>query len=201
MRKRMVQMLVLGLMWIASTAFAETAFADWQLVNEQSDLNFMSIKQDFVAEIHRFKTLQGQVDAEGNFLITIDVNSLDTGIAIRDTRMHDWLFQTARYPVITVQGQMPGENLNKIKSLKIGESIPMPLPLTLTLVGKTQALTVPLRVTAVEGGLLLTTQQPVVVLAHLFDLTAGVEKLREVAGLKMISLAVPVTFSLLFAPL
>lgn len=186
---------------LALTLLLSSAFADWQLVNDQSDLNFMSIKQDFVAETHRFKTLDGQVDAEGNFSIIIDVNSLDTGIPIRDTRMHEWLFQTAAYPTITVQGQVPGEDLNKIKALKIGDSIQMPLPVTLTLVGKTQPLTVSLRVTAVEGGLLFTTQQPVVVLANLFALTAGVEKLRDLAALRIISLAVPVTFSLWFASL
>jgi polyisoprenoid-binding protein YceI len=194
--EEMMKILMLALTFVLSSAFA-----DWQLVNDQSDLNFMSIKQDFVAEIHRFKRLAGKVDAEGNVVITIDVNSLDTGVAIRDSRMHEWLFATARYPEIRLSGQIPLEKMQEIKELSLGESLQLPLTATLALVGKEQPLTVSLRITAVEKGLLVTTMQPVVLLANRFDLTAGVEKLRELAALKMISLAVPVTFSLFFAPL
>jgi hypothetical protein len=44
----------------------------------------------------------------------------------------------------------------------------------------------------------VTTVQPIVVNANALDLMAGIERLREVAGLPSIGYSVPVTFSLTF---
>jgi hypothetical protein len=46
--------------------------------------------------------------------------------------------------------------------------------------------------------LLVSSRKPLVLQADDYDLLAGVEKLREVAGLSSISKAVPVSFVLVF---
>jgi hypothetical protein len=49
-----------------------------------------------------------------------------------------------------------------------------------------------------ENRLLVSTDKPLIVNASQVGLLAGIEKLRELAGLPSISPAVPVTFSLVF---
>jgi hypothetical protein len=49
-----------------------------------------------------------------------------------------------------------------------------------------------------EGKLLVFSKQPLIVNLSKFNLLAGLNKLREIAKLQSINMAVPVTFSLLF---
>jgi hypothetical protein len=49
-----------------------------------------------------------------------------------------------------------------------------------------------------QGKLRVFSSQPIILQAEEFNLDAGVEALRQVAGLKSISTAVPVTLNLLF---
>ena len=50
------------------------------------------------------------------------------------------------------------------------------------------------------GGLRVIAAEPVLISAADFGLESGVEALREVAGLNVISTAVPVSFQLVFTP-
>ena len=54
------------------------------------------------------------------------------------------------------------------------------------------------QITRTGEGVIVSTLKPLVVMADSFALTAGVEMLREVAGLPSISRAVPVSFTVVF---
>ena len=73
------------------------------------------------------------------------------------------------------------------------------LPLTLSLHGLEKNLTVPVNVFGESGKLRVITSRPVIVSAADFGLGESIEALRELAGLKTISTAVPVTVNLLFS--
>jgi len=55
-----------------------------------------------------------------------------------------------------------------------------------------------LRVTRQADGVRVSTLSPLIITAESVGLVAGVESLREIAGLPSISRAVPVTFSVKF---
>jgi len=181
---------------ISLCLFAFSAKAEYQLDNEASSLNFISIKKDKIAEVHFFKQMSGSIDAEGVAKISIDLTSVETNIAIRNERMNTLLFETVNFSAASVSAEL---DVAVLQSMEMGSSIVLPVELRLDLHGSSKVISAQLRVTGLEGGaLLVSTQTPILLNAFDFGLNAGVEKLMEVAKLPSISTAVPVTFNLMF---
>lgn len=169
--------------------------AVWQLDGERSSLYFVSIKKNEVAETNHFDRLSGRYD-RGEARLTIDLTSVETGIAIRDKRMQEHLFEVDGHPSAAVTLSVPEQ---RVAGLEPGEQALLDTTATLELHGTTQELDAPLTVTRLaDGSLQVSNTRPVVINAGQFGLTQGVEKLREIAGLPSISPAVPVQFSLYF---
>ena len=175
---------------------AGSAFAEWALDNDDSHLNFISIKAGNIAELHQFHKFSGSVDDKGNVLVDIDLTSVDTSIETRDGRMREFLFETDTYPTAQFTAAIDMEVLEDIDE---GDSGIMKVAGQLAIHGATLPLEVELLVSRLESDeLVVSTAKPVIVNAGDVGLAAGVEKLRELAGLPSISLAVPVTFNLVF---
>ncbi|WP_116367889.1 YceI family protein [Parahaliea mediterranea] len=183
----------LGLLLAASGAAAQ-----WELDNDSSSLNFISIKNDAVAETHRFKSLVGFVGEDGAVQLGIDLASVDTGIEIRDGRMREMLFDTAQFTTANVTGNVDPAILSQIEA---GTVLSTDLDVNLSLHGVDAKVSVPVVVMGESSGQLrVITARPVLLSANNFELQKGVAALQEVAGLKSISTAVPVTFHLVFKP-
>ncbi|MEX0618023.1 MAG: YceI family protein [Pseudohongiellaceae bacterium] len=181
---------------IATGVLATKSQAEWTLDNDASELSFVTIKADHVAEIHTFDTLSGKLSNQGDLRITIDLASVNTLIPIRDERMQAMLFETDRFPRGNVSGQL---DLQKLSSLAVGDSTIVSVPFTLDLHGSSQEIAPDLLVTKLANGRLLAgTTKPIIVMADSFGLVEGVQRLREVAGLPSISNAVPVNFTVVF---
>jgi len=171
-----------------------SAFADWTLDNEQSTVSFVSVKKGTVMESHHFKTLTGHVSDVGKFSLNIDLSSVDTSIAIRDQRMNEHLFETAKFSQATISGLVPSSLLS---SLKANNTTKTTLSSQLSLHGQTVPVTLVVSVTKLtDGSLLVASVKPVIIKATDFDLVKGIEKLRQLAGLPSISTTVPVSFVL-----
>lgn len=188
---------------IAKTAFVllapllalNSAQAHWSLENEASTLSFVTTKADNVAEVHTFDTLSGSVAPDGAVAISIELASVNTLIPIRNERMQAMLFETALFPNATIAATV---DFASISAMAPGSTATMQLPFTLDLHGSSGSYTADVLVTRLEGGVVASTLKPIIVTADAFGLVAGVEALREVAGLTRISNAVPVTFSVTF---
>ncbi|MDJ0940305.1 MAG: YceI family protein [Woeseiaceae bacterium] len=177
-------------------ALSTPAAADWVLDNDASRLSFVTTKANVAAEVHRFRSLEGNVDERGNATVAIDLNSVDTSIEIRDERMREMLFETEKYPTATLAATI---DMNEIKALEPGSKTNILTEAQLQIHGTTVSLTVDLSVARLsETRVLVASDAPVIVNAGQSGLAAGVERLREVAGLPSISPAVPVTFVLAF---
>ena len=170
------------------------AHASWQLVNEASQLHFISTKASHIAESHTFTELSGGITDAGHAALNIGLKSVATGIDIRNERMQSMLFDVLSFPEAQIKADL---NLNAFTSL----NAPLITPITadLSLVGQTtqvqgEVLVVPID----ENTVSVTTVQPIVLDANALELVSGVEALREIAGLPSISYSVPVTFSLTF---
>jgi polyisoprenoid-binding protein YceI len=172
------------------------AWADWEVDSTESVVNFVSIKNNGVGEIHSFASLVGFIGAAGNVHLTINLDSVETLIEIRDERMRELLFETVRFPVAQVTTQIDPALLAEVAR---GKTVTTDLPVTLTLHGQEKALNISVVVFGEDdGSLRVLSTQPVVINAADFGLDSGVAALQKIAGLQSISSAVPVTLQLLF---
>lgn len=192
MNKDILWLSALLMMLSMNTAFA----TQWQLDSDTSHLNFISTKKTHISEIHQFKTLDGTVDDLGNAVITINLASVDTKIAIRDERMTTFLFEVANYPTAVLKATIDPETIDAIAE---GASAEHVIDATLELHGQTVPLTFDVVVTRLVGAKLsVVSVHPILLNVADFGLIAGVEKLRELAKLPSISHTVPVSFYLNF---
>ena len=195
---RQIRTSLLALIACAALWPWSAASAQWELVNGRSSVNFISIKNDIVAETHSFTSMVGFIGADGNAQLVIDLDSVETMIPIRNERMREMLFETAKFPAAKISAQVEPGLLDEMAD---GGIITLDLPLRIELHGQSKTVTAPVAVVAEPGGNLhLYSTRPIVVNASDFGLEAGVVALRDIAGLKGISNAVPITVELVFAP-
>jgi polyisoprenoid-binding protein YceI len=185
--------LVLALCLVAP---AGVAWADWELDNTESVVNFVTIKNDLVGENNTLKALEGSIAVDGKARLTIHLNSVETLVEIRNQRIRDLLFQTAKFPVATVTAEVDPAVFAASNSGGVRQ---VDLPIKLAMHGREKNLSAYLSVVVEDDGdLIVTTTHPVLVNASDFDLEGGIEALRKVAGLKSISAVVPVSMQLRF---
>lgn len=180
---------------LAPIVFIGSANAHWSLDNAASTLSFVTVKAEHVAEVHTFDVLSGSIDDAGEVKIAIELASVNTMIQIRNERMQAMLFETNLFPDATITGKV---DLEAITAMNPGASEVMQIEIELSLHGASIALTAELMVTRLESGVMASTLKPIIVTADSVGLVAGVEALREVAGLPSISRSVPVSFTLVF---
>ncbi|HET8816994.1 MAG TPA: YceI family protein [Pseudidiomarina sp.] len=171
-----------------SVAHAQT----WTIDADSSVLNFVSVKNDTVAETHRFTDLSGAV-TDGKLEVNIPVTSIDTQIPIRNERLLKHIFNSEQYPTITVTSELDMASIDEIPA---GSTLPLPINLDVFLAGTAGSVEANLQVTRLDADrLLVTTTSPALINASAFKFSDGVEQLRTIAGLQSIDLVVPVTFS------
>jgi hypothetical protein len=91
--------------------------------------------------------------------------------------------------------------MNQLRQIAPGEQGTITAEAELDLHGQRATLTINAAVVhRQDGSLLVSSEEPLVVTASQFELGAGIERLREIAGLPSISPAVPVTFRLTLRP-
>lgn len=180
----------------------QVATGYWTLDGGASSLSFVSVKAAQVGEAHSFGLLSGGIAVTvlddgskgGEVNIGIDLASVNTNIAVRDERMREHLFETAKYPVARVRGEVP---VTDYLALPAGGSTQSAIKLMLDLHGVEVPVSAEVLVSRLsDSRFLVASTKPVVLSAAGFNLVAGIEKLRELAGLPSIAGAVPVTFVL-----
>lgn len=172
------------------------AQANWYLDNESSRLSFTSTKNANIAEVHRFLTLHGKVDRTGLAELEVELESVSTGIALRDERIREQVFNIEQFPRAKINAQL---DLGPISDLAPGAQLELRLPLVVQLHGKSHSYRAELLATRLdERRFQVVTLEPLVVNAQDFDLTPGFSALRSAAGLSAVSLAVPVGAVLIF---
>jgi polyisoprenoid-binding protein YceI len=175
-----------------------SAWAQWELDNTRSVVNFVTVKNASVGEINSFSSLVGYIGAAGKVQLTISLDSVETLVPIRNERMRELLFETVQFPAATISAQLEPALLTAAAE---GGVLTADVPITLTLHGHEKALSMPVIVVAEgDGRLRVFSARPVLVNAGDFGLEAGVAALQKIAGLQSISNAIPVTLHLLFVP-
>jgi hypothetical protein len=184
------------LAFLLLTGAALSARADWYLDGESSRLSFVSTKNANVSEVQRFLVLHGKVDPQGLAQVEVELESINSGIPLRDERMRKELFQVERFPDALITTKI---DLRPINDLAPGAQLELRLPLMVDLHGKQHEYQAELLATRLDDRRFqVVTLEPLVVNAEDFDLAPGLETLRKMAGLSAISLSVPVGAVLIF---
>lgn len=170
--------------------------AAWSLDSTASYLNFVTTKNIHTVEAHSFTSLSGDISAAGVAALRIDLNSVDTGVALRDERMRDLLFKTTNFPTATVTLNLPSGLLS---GLAIGNTSEIQITASLDLHGVASPVATKVSVQRLSATrILVQNLSPVVVNAPDHALADGVEALRNAVGIASISAAVPVDFTLIY---
>lgn len=184
----------MGLLLIGLLTAVQAA-AQWELDGERSSINFISMKNAAIAETHSFTSLVGYIGKTGNVQLNIDLNSVETQVPIRNERMQKLLFETAEFPNAKISANVDPAVLAAVVE---GGTVSTEIPVTLSLHGLEQELAVAVTVFSDGGSLRVIGSRPLLLRAADFGLVDGIEALREIAGLKTISTAIPVTLNLHF---
>lgn len=106
--------LVLFLFFITNLSVAQT------FLTESGNVNFLS--EASLSEFNGVSDkLHGLINLSGNVLdFYVDLNTLDTGIGLRDKHMRDNYLETEKYPFAEFSGKF-----NAIPGLAIGSKIPV----------------------------------------------------------------------------
>lgn len=181
---------MLALFLVSAVASA----TNWQLDNTRSELSFISIKKQNIAEVHTFGQLAGDLNARGEFSLNIDLSSVDTSIDIRNARMKEFLFQVADFPTANITAKLDVDSIN---AMTVGQQRSDSVTGTLALHGQQQELQIDVVISKLaDDKLFVVSSKPILLNVSDYQLVEGVEKLRELAGLPSISHAVPVSFYL-----
>jgi len=168
----------------------------WKINSDASDLRFVTTKNTNFAEVQRFTRLDGEISPSGSVKLVIDLASVETRIPLRNERLQSMLFEIVKFPTAQFEGVV---DMNQLRALEQGATLDVDVTGKLAIHGQTQEAAASLRVVRIKGDrLLVTTRAPILVNADKFDMTSGVEKLREIMGLPNIIGTVPVSFSLVF---
>jgi hypothetical protein len=160
----------------------------WTL-SDESRISLTSTKNGLVSETHSLAAIKGEVSAAGKVELALDLRAIETNIPIRNERMQTWLFGDE--PVAKLSADVQPALRASETAFTIDQT------LTLEANGNTVMLDVPLTVVR-EGNAAAKVAGQLVIDVADFGYAAGIEKLREIAGLKSISTEVPVDVKLVF---
>lgn len=173
----------------------------WTLDGSQSSIRYVSTKNDHNAEVNTFtqgtdgsNALEGSIGDSGEAVLSIDLNDLETGVATRNERMRNFVFETELLPTAYVTVALDTASL---ASMPAQMSIKQTLSGSLTVHGVSQDIEADVIIAKTSANsLLVSTLKPILVDSKDFDFAGGIEVLRMLASLSSIGEVVPVYFNL-----
>ena len=193
----MKKALILGLFLLFPALSFSAGASNWTVSSDASRVSFVSVKAETIGEIHHFTAVEGGITDAGEAFVRLPLASVETLIDIRNERMQEFLFEVVKFPAATISTSL---NLADYEKMAVGDRTLVTVAATLELHGVTSELEFDAFVTRIaDNKVTVDTAAPIILDADEFELGAGVEKLRELAGLDVISPIVPVTASIVFA--
>ena len=174
--------------------------ASWEVQGDASSLRYLSSKLvpgslQAIFESNLFAKFHGQVQ-DNKLVLMIDTKSVNTKIPIRDMRVVEHVFQSAKYPFATVTLPVNEKSIDKMAIGVVEMRDVQPL---LTLRGITHPISAKVSIVRTQADrILVQSVEPVLVDASRYAMTEDFSKLQEIAKLFKIPMVIPVSFSLQF---
>lgn len=183
---------------ISSSVNASKAnsIGNWSLDSSTSYLGFATTKNINTVESHTFTGIAGGISDAGLATLVIDLNSVNTGNAIRDGRMQGLLFEVVEFPKATVTLNLAN---NQIGDIPIGGTATQNISANLNLHGVDGIINTKVSVQKLSATRIqVQSLSPIIINAPDYALANGVEELRKAVNITSISTAVPVNFVLFY---
>ena len=185
-----------------STVNEQTTAQNWQVDNARSNFTFVTTKAgqpgtNAITEVSSFKRVAGSVTSQGQIELLVDLTSIDTGFEIRDDRVKAMLFNVGATPQAKFAAKIEA---NTIRSIPANGFKDVEVAGQLTIAAQTKPVVAKLRVSQLgTGALQVATIAPIVINANDYGIGTGVEALRDIMGLNLLSPAAPVSFNLVMS--
>lgn len=188
-----VSILLTSLAFTAVPGIAEPA---WILDPSSSSLTYQSVKKNTIVETNSIRNITGRIEPDGNAKIDFDLDSVDTGVDLRNVRMRFLFFETFKYPVATLTAKVDPA---AFADLKTRRRMTVPLNFTLDLHGVDKEMQTDVVVTLVTDTMVsVASRSPVSIQVADFDLLPAIEKLQQAANVSSIVPTASVSFDFIF---
>ena len=168
----------------------------WTLDAAGSPLTYQSVKKNTVVETNRLRNLSGEVSPDGTARVTIDLNSVDSGIDVRDVRMRFLFFQTFKFPAANVTTKIDPAS---VADLQTKRRLKMKLPFTLDLHGFTKDFSAAVVVTLIsDTQVSVASETPIEIKVEDFGLLPAITKLEQAGDVTNILPVASVSFDFVF---
>ena len=191
-RTRQSLVLIASFIWCVNASAKHPQ--SWQLDSSNSSVSFVSIKKGNIAETHTFSEFDGQVNS-GVASVTIQTESVESNVDIRNQRMRKFLFETGLFPDILISANVEAA----LNNVEVGQSKILSLPANLSMHGVSKELSLVARISKLSNNrILVSSSQAVLIRAKDYNMLEGVLKLSSLVNNLAIAETVPVSFSLVF---
>lgn len=181
---------------LALGAAPARAASSWTLDPTASTLSYQSIKKNTIVETNKIRNISGVIAPDGTAKVTIDLNSVETGVDIRNVRMRFLFFETFKFPVATVSTKLDPA---AFADLATKRRMKLSLPFTLDLHGQTKDLRADVVVTMIsDSAVSVTSDSPIEIKVEDFGLGPAIEKLEQAGNVANIVPVGSVSFDVLF---
>ena len=152
----------------------------WTLVAKSSKLQFQSVKNMSKVETSSFASYNGHIDPDGRAIITVQLDSVDTKIDLRNVRMRFLLFETFLHPEAFVNLTI---NAADFSALATARRQTFAVSFELDLHGVKQQMQTDVVATLITNDMVsVASTAPVLVAFDQFNLMDGMQKLQEAAN-------------------
>ncbi len=186
-------LMIVSLGVITSSAIS-AGHSEWKVNTEGSTVYFGSIKKDRFGEVHLFSGISGSIAKDGTVSIDIDLKTIDTNQKSRDSRMIKHVFKSDLVAKLSAK-----VNMDDVNAIAVGETGTVPVEGTLTLGGVSVPITTNFFLVHLSDTKVIASTQSMIMLSTArMEMTAGIDKLMELAHLPSIARVSPVTIRLVF---
>ena len=169
---------------------------DWTLDAGASKLTYQSVKKNTIVETNSIRNISGSLTEDGVGKIVFDLDSVDTGVDLRNVRMRFLFFETFKFPTATVT-----VNVDKaaFADLPTKRRMTTKLPFKLDLHGIVKDYEANVVTTMISDTMVsVASESPVSVKVEDFGLLPNVEKLQIAANVQNILPVASVSFDFVF---
>jgi outer membrane protein OmpA-like peptidoglycan-associated protein len=182
----------------AAPAFPQQAGFEepWRLDLASSSLTFQSVKKGTVVETSKFATLDGTIGTDGLAKVDVVLESVDTGVDLRNVRMRFLFFETYKFPVATVSARIDPAALGELPAKR---RLRMNVDYTLDLHGVVKEMRSPVVVTLIDDDTVsVASAAPIIIAVADFGLAENIGKLEQAVGNITITPSTSVSFDFVF---
>jgi polyisoprenoid-binding protein YceI len=176
---------------------AAGAAPNWTLDPTASVITYQSVKKNTIVETNKIRNITGTLSSAGDAKVTFDLNSVDTGVDLRNVRMRFLFFETFKYPTAELTAKVDPA---AFADLATKRRMKATLPFRLNLHGVDKDLEASVVVTMISDNMVsVASEAPVAVHVEDFGLLPNIDKLQQAANVTNIVPTASVSFDFVFA--